>query len=298
MLRRFNKNGVSRHDDWARAPQGEVSDGKPGLRRRRKGQLGGDLRSPDIQIHSGKSGGRSLNFEEVSFTFFGAYLEEERDGLALAADIAVALTLAAAETGERPRKTCSRRDILRIDLDHDAGAGGRGEDLRAQHACAEQFVLDLVDHATGAIARNHLVCFGGPLGCGARGTDEPQLEIAAVAGKIERELGQIAGIDAEVAGLGGGTDTVDGAVEELAAVADDELAADRAVAQRARGHRHHERLDPAGDDAGRRHLTGRLRRIGLLRCRGASWIACLAEGLEPGGCLRRRCTRNREKPPP
>ena len=105
-----------------------------------------------------------------------------------------------------------------------------------------------------------------------------------MAGKIEGELGQVAGVNAEVGGLGGGAGRVERAVEELAAVADDEVACDGAVTQGAGGHGAHEGHNSAGDDLGRRHQARGLLNVPL---RGGGGGRCvggrLREALE-GGC--------------
>jgi hypothetical protein len=181
--------------------------------------------------------------ELVVVALFGADLEELCDGLLLAADVAVAIALAAAGSGEDPCEREPGRDILRAQLEHHRGAFGGGEDLDVDDAAAEGGVAQLVDHAAGAIACDDIVGLREPL-CAAGG-DDAEFQVAAVAGEVERELREVAGVDTEAA-----DGAVDGAIEEEVSVANDEVGAFGTVAKWARCLSFKQRLNSAGDDFG------------------------------------------------
>jgi hypothetical protein len=118
------------------------------------------------------------------------------------------------------------------------------EDDQPDHA-GDIGVADLVQHRARAVARLNRRRVVQPF------ISDAQPQVPAAAGQVQRHLRPVAGVGAER-----GVRPVQGAVEELAAVLDDEVVTVRAVAQRAvdvlpqqrRRGRRGDRLAGDGDD--------------------------------------------------
>ena len=147
-------------------------------------------------VQEARRSGRHLDGVKVIGAFFRAQLEEARDRLHLASDVSIARALAAADAAEGPGQRGGRGNIVRRDLQHEARALARGQHLDAERSLRQQRVPDLVDHASRTVACHHLGSPRQPPGAAGRG--DAQLEVAAMPGKIERELRQVPGVHPEV----------------------------------------------------------------------------------------------------
>ncbi len=209
-------------------------------------------------------GGGGSEDVSVLVALFGSELEEAADGLDLAAEVAAAPALAAADTTEDPCEQQVGWGVLGVNGEMDTCTFGLRDEVEVDTAFAQQRVADAVEHLAGEVARDDLVGCEEPLRAG-RATDA-DAQVAAVSGEVEGELGQIAGVYTE-----GVVGTVEGAVEELTAVADAECRANWLVAERAGGVAFEQRLECAGDD-----LWGGA-------CVANSFGLCEGERAMPGG---------------
>ena len=111
---------------------------------------------------------------------------------------------------------------------HDQPFGGRERHHceADQAASAEQRITDFIEHFPGPVTRDHVRRLVEP--CRPAAGAQSQAQIAAPARQVERELGLVAGVDAERR-----VPPIERPIEELRPVDDDKIAAIGRVPQRA-----------------------------------------------------------------
>lgn len=203
----------------ARVPAAGFGEVQTGAQRKGEVEAGG---------FAGELGGGGVEDVTVLVAIFGVELEEATDGLDLAADISAVSALASADAAKSPGEREIGWGSAGKDGQVEASASGLCEEVKLDRAFAEEGIADGVEHLAGDVAGNDLISLREPFGAGRAA--QADAEIAAVAGEVERELGEVASVDAE-----GVVGAVEWPVEELASIADAEGAGVGGIAEGAGG---------------------------------------------------------------